>query len=881
MVAAWRCWENSLLKRKPLAVSRRRRYNRYFPQVEVLEDRWVPATFVVNTTADTSAYDFATGQDINGNISLRSAIQAANYNNVADIIQFNIGRTGSRQTIQVSSPLPDITDSVQIDGWSQGGLGYTGPPLITIDGSNTSFYSDGAVSGLVVFTNNVEIRGLAIGNFTGDGIGVYGNDSWIYGNYIGLGVGSGGTADPTMGNYGAGIGINGSNNIIGGTDPAQANHVAYNGQTSTYTGVHVFSGTGNSIRGNEIFNNVGLGIDLGNGGVTANDPGDGDSGANDLQNFPVLSSAQYDGQNLTASFSVPSNPDNSAYPLTIDFYRADSDGQEGQVYLGSATYTSAEASSTATVSFAPRTGLVSGNQIIATATDSNGNTSEFSAPLSVTITSDPNISTPQQIFAGVGTAALGTGTVSGLNSDAPTVTINFGDGSAPVTVPVSINGTFPLTHAYGAEATYTLTATANDGGGDPVQSTSAVYILPADPISATTSTSTGSTVTATIPGAISATLTRTNSGPPPTTVLVAVLPNQVGNAASGNTAIGGPVPNPLQTIAAFDVRIYNGQPTDRITITFFVHSLPGNIPVFEYIDPTTGAKVPVQGSFLVSPSLTYQQIPGTNTYIFNVVLDRSSIPNISQLFGTVFTFSVPQGAALNTLPRGGQNIYNLANPQINVAGLSLGRNISSNIPATGFTGGVTGQFAVSSASVANLGNEVAFNIPARGPEPPETTVARALQWSLDIHRATWGVQPRQPQNNTPPNPQPPRNQQGGQTSKENSWLKALDQVFAEMTAQEKNQEPSFSPFWRGLTLNEIIDTWLRSVLQPRGENITENADSESPTSSPLEPSASLLIPAVPYVLSSTFGSRFPSLFWNESSESSRKGRKRKRSFSSP
>jgi hypothetical protein len=78
-------------------------------------------------------------------------------------------------------------------------------------------------------------------------------------------------------------------NTIGSETFAGENIIAFNGGA----GVAMEDDTGinNYVDPNEMHSNAELGIDLGNDGVTPNDADDVDSGPNDLQNYPVLTSA--------------------------------------------------------------------------------------------------------------------------------------------------------------------------------------------------------------------------------------------------------------------------------------------------------------------------------------------------------------------------------------------------------------------------------------------------------------------------------------------------------------------------------------------------------------------------------------------------------------
>ena len=82
---------------------------------------------------------------------------------------------------------------------------------------------------------------------------------------------------------------NGGNGVwvVSSGNEVIANTIAHN----VGTGVLVTRGQRNAIVSNQIFDNGGLAIDLDGDGVTANDAGDADDGANGLQNFPVITSA--------------------------------------------------------------------------------------------------------------------------------------------------------------------------------------------------------------------------------------------------------------------------------------------------------------------------------------------------------------------------------------------------------------------------------------------------------------------------------------------------------------------------------------------------------------------------------------------------------------
>jgi hypothetical protein len=143
-----------------------------------------------------------------------------------------------------------------------------------------------------------------------------------------------------------------------------------------------FSNNVVEIRHNSIHNNENEGIDLEADRFTANDPDDFDSGANRLQNFPDINTAQHDpnGNRINMNFWVDSHNGASDYPITIDVYAADSDGEEGQTWLASTTFTESQwlAGNPVTRTLNAAALVAENDVIVTTATEGGGRTSEFS-----------------------------------------------------------------------------------------------------------------------------------------------------------------------------------------------------------------------------------------------------------------------------------------------------------------------------------------------------------------------------------------------------------------------------------------------------------------------------------------------------------------------
>jgi hypothetical protein len=266
--------------------------------VELLEGRLLPTAYVVTTAKD------ILGDTAPGEVTLRDALTALDgtpsgnataVGTDTNSISFAIPGSGP-QEIDVGSDLsalnqglPAITRQVFLDGWSQGGPGYQGPPLIVLQ--NAIGGTDSA-SGLTLQpgSDGSTVRGFVIEQFGRDGITLDGTGgNLIAGNYIGTDA-SGASPLPDIA---AGVSIRGgaTANTVGGTTTGAANVLT--GDNYYQRGAIEITGSGTSgnvILGNFIGTDASGTVSLGNGyygvliggGATANTIGGTGAGAANL-----------------------------------------------------------------------------------------------------------------------------------------------------------------------------------------------------------------------------------------------------------------------------------------------------------------------------------------------------------------------------------------------------------------------------------------------------------------------------------------------------------------------------------------------------------------------------------------------------------------------
>jgi hypothetical protein len=450
--------------------------------------------------------------------SLRQVLINSNAITGTQTADFSIG--SGAVTITPTSAFPTITDAVVLDATTQ--EGFTGSPLVELNGTSAG---SGAIGlSLNSGASGSTIRGFVINRFGLHLIQLAGSDNNVVaGNY--LGTDATGMVDRGAGDSGAMLSGGASGNRIGGTTAADENVISgnnYAGVAITGSGTDnnlvqgnligtaadgssalgnssfgvviwnaprgnqiggAATGAGNviacnsrgvivdanptnsvnnSILGNRIFGNAALGIDLYPAGVRSNDSGDGDTGPNNYQNYPVLSSVRTAGTQIEVTGTLNSAASTS---FRIEFFASatgDASGYgEAERYLGFVNVTTNSAGNASFNTLLTATVAV-GESITATATRANTgftsfyDTSEFALNrAATTLNSAPVNTLPGPVTAAEDTTLAIPGlSVSDADANLSSVRLSVTNG----VVTVSLDGA-TISSGANASASVTLTGT--------------------------------------------------------------------------------------------------------------------------------------------------------------------------------------------------------------------------------------------------------------------------------------------------------------------------------------------------------------------------------------------------------------------------------------
>ncbi len=277
--------------------------------------------------------------------------------------------------------------------------------IIGVDATVTVALPNGIGIAASVGDNGLQIGGSSAGQGNiiagNSGLGISagnrGPTILIQGNIIG----TDGSGTRRLGNRAGGIVVgavhDGNGVLIGGTGAGEGNVIAFNGGKQGWypAGVSLISGSSNrvTVRGNRMYENSSRGFAPDFAAPAPNDPLDVDTGANNLQNSPIITGVDY-GPPTVVHATLNSAPSTT---YDIDFYAnavcvtRPTAFLQGRDYVGS-TQVTTNGSGTATIDFALAAPLTVGQSVTAMATDPDGNTSEHSQPILLKV--DPRSGPP-------------------------------------------------------------------------------------------------------------------------------------------------------------------------------------------------------------------------------------------------------------------------------------------------------------------------------------------------------------------------------------------------------------------------------------------------------------------------------------------------------
>ena len=281
---------------------------------------------------------------------------------------------------------------------------------------------------------------------------------------------------------------------IGGTADGAGNTIR--GTSARIGAITIFGAKNCPILRNSIAGSGKLAIDLDNDGITMNDAGDGDTGANNHQNFPVITGILAAPGSTTLIGTLNSTP---GQPFRLEFFQNTTCHPfgygEGETYIGF-TNVSTDGGGNASFNVTFPTALGAAAGVTATATDAGGNTSEFSACVSVSGPGAFGFSSDPTASEGSGSASV---QVLRMGGSTGTVTVNYATNNGTATSPADFtaqSGTLTFTDGqvsktivvplindsvFEGPETFAVTLSNPTGGATIAQSTTNVTITDDDP----------------------------------------------------------------------------------------------------------------------------------------------------------------------------------------------------------------------------------------------------------------------------------------------------------------------------------------------------------------------------------------------------------------